>query len=131
MTVFASFVGSRPNCPILCKDAEAAEEDSPSPAVQLLLVRAEARCACHHFRVVRLGYRRLRSSVRSSASSVILFPHGGRSAGHRGFLRFSSGIVIGYFLARVRTNDHYEINSVFVAIVVVGPATVGVFHRGP
>jgi len=33
--------------------------------------------------------------------------------------------VVGYFLIRVRINDHYEINSVFMAIVVVGPATVG------
>jgi hypothetical protein len=33
--------------------------------------------------------------------------------------------VVGYFMARVRIGDHYELNSVFVAIVVVGPATAG------
>jgi len=33
--------------------------------------------------------------------------------------------VVGYFVARVRINDHYEVNSVFMAIVVVGPATAG------
>ena len=34
-------------------------------------------------------------------------------------------IVVGYFLTRVRINDYYEANSVFMAIVVVGPAAVG------
>ena len=33
--------------------------------------------------------------------------------------------VVGYIFARVRINDHYEVNSDFMAIVVVGPATVG------
>jgi DMSO reductase anchor subunit len=33
--------------------------------------------------------------------------------------------VVGYFLTRVRINDHYEANSVFMAVVVIGPATVG------
>ena len=33
--------------------------------------------------------------------------------------------VVGYILARVRINDHYEVNSDFMAIVVVGPATAG------
>jgi hypothetical protein len=40
---------------------------------------------------------------------------------------FLVATVIGYFLARVRINDHYEVNSGFMAIVVVGPATVGAF----
>ena len=40
---------------------------------------------------------------------------------------FLVAAVLGYFLARVRINDHYEVNSVFMAIVVVGPATVGAF----
>jgi hypothetical protein len=34
-------------------------------------------------------------------------------------------IIVGYFLARVRINDHYEVNSTFMAIVVVAPATIG------
>ncbi len=33
--------------------------------------------------------------------------------------------LIGHFLARVRINDHFEVNSDFAAIVVVGPATAG------
>lgn len=33
--------------------------------------------------------------------------------------------IVGYFVARVRINDHYEFNSVFASIVVVGPATAG------
>jgi hypothetical protein len=33
--------------------------------------------------------------------------------------------VVGYFPARVRINDHYELNSVFIAIVVVCPAAAG------
>jgi ABC-type molybdate transport system permease subunit len=33
--------------------------------------------------------------------------------------------VVGYFVARVRINDHYEVNSTFMLIVVVGPAMVG------
>jgi small-conductance mechanosensitive channel len=40
---------------------------------------------------------------------------------------FLVATVIGYFLVRVRINDHYEFNSVFMAIIVVGPATVGAF----
>jgi len=36
-------------------------------------------------------------------------------------------IVVGYFLARVRINDHYEVNSTFMAVVVVAPATIGAF----
>ena len=33
--------------------------------------------------------------------------------------------IVGYFVARARINDHYEFNSVFASIVVVGPATAG------
>lgn len=33
---------------------------------------------------------------------------------------------IAYFLARVRIGDHYEVNSVLMAIFVVGPAAAGV-----
>lgn len=33
--------------------------------------------------------------------------------------------IVGYFVARVRIGDHYEPNSVFMAIVVVGPAAAG------
>ena len=33
--------------------------------------------------------------------------------------------VVGYFVARVRIDDHYELNSDFMAIVLVGPATAG------
>jgi hypothetical protein len=33
--------------------------------------------------------------------------------------------IVGYFVARVRINDHYEFNSVFASIVIVGPATAG------
>jgi ABC-type thiamin/hydroxymethylpyrimidine transport system permease subunit len=36
-----------------------------------------------------------------------------------------AAVVAGYFIARVRIDDHYEVNSEFAAIVVVGPATVG------
>ncbi|HEY4273142.1 MAG TPA: hypothetical protein VGM65_14175 [Candidatus Udaeobacter sp.] len=38
---------------------------------------------------------------------------------------FLVAIAAGYFVARVRIGDHYEINSEFMAIVVVGPATAG------
>ena len=33
--------------------------------------------------------------------------------------------VVGYFMARVFINNHYEVNSELMAILIVGPATVG------
>jgi TRAP-type C4-dicarboxylate transport system permease small subunit len=33
--------------------------------------------------------------------------------------------VVGYFMARVLINDHYEFNSELMAILIVGPATIG------
>ena len=36
-------------------------------------------------------------------------------------------LVVGYFIARVRIGDHYEVNSEFMSIVVVVPAILGAF----
>ena len=33
--------------------------------------------------------------------------------------------VVGYFLARVRIGDHYEVNSVLMAVLVIEPAAAG------
>ena len=40
---------------------------------------------------------------------------------------FLVAVVVGYFLFRIRINDHYEVDSDFGTIVVIGPATVGAF----
>jgi multisubunit Na+/H+ antiporter MnhG subunit len=43
---------------------------------------------------------------------------------------FIVAVVAGYFIARVRIDDHYQVNSEFASIVVVGPATVGALLGG-